>query len=83
MASKLRKFEDYLFMRSKIDDVFDFYAVQSKIYQQANIARRLLMEDRFYHFTMELLAKIIGPFEIIVKKQAPRGARLNAKRKFN
>jgi hypothetical protein len=37
--------------------------------------------DRFYHFTMELLAKIIGPFEIIVQKQAPHGAGLKAKPK--
>lgn len=32
-------------------------------YKSANIAQRHIMEDRFYWLTMELLSKIIGPFE--------------------
>ena len=50
-------------MRFKIDAVFQHYAQGSEVYRTANIAQRLIMEDRFYWLTMELLSKIIGPFE--------------------
>lgn len=52
----------YLEMRFKIEDVFEHYAKQSEYYQRANVAQRLAMGDRFYHLTMELLSRIIGPF---------------------
>lgn len=32
-------------------------------YKSANTAQRHIMEDRFYSLKMELLSKIIGPFE--------------------
>ena len=57
------KHEAYLQMRFKIDAVFEHYAGQSEYYKRANIAQRLAMEDCFYHLTLELLGKIIGPFE--------------------
>jgi hypothetical protein len=38
---------------------------QSEYYKRANIAQRFAMEDGFYRLSMELLAKIIGPFEIM------------------
>ena len=57
---KSEKF-DYLEMRCKIEEVFKHYAERSEYYQRANIMQRLLMEDRFYHLTMELLSRIIGP----------------------
>jgi hypothetical protein len=50
-------------MRLKIEQVFEHYAGQSKYYKRANIAQRLVMQERFYELSMELLAKIIGPFE--------------------
>ena len=50
-------------MRFKIEAVFEHYAARSEYYQRANIAQRFEMEDAFYRLTMELLAKIIGPFE--------------------
>ena len=50
-------------MRSKIEAVFEYYAEQSEYYKRANVTQRLIMEDRFYWLTMELLSKIIGPFE--------------------
>ena len=53
----------YLEMRLKIEAVFEHYAAQSEYYQRANIAQRFAMEDAFYRLTMELLGKIIGPFE--------------------
>jgi hypothetical protein len=53
----------YIDMRCKIEDVFD--AQQSEYYKRANIQQRFLMEDRFYQLSMELLSKIIGPFEIM------------------
>jgi hypothetical protein len=59
------KHQAYLEMRLKIEAVFEHYAAQSEYYQRANIAERLKMEDAFYRLTMELLAKIIGPFEIV------------------
>ncbi len=59
------KDDDYILMRCKIDEVFEHYAAQSKYYQRANIAQRFEMEDSFYRLTMELLAKIIGPFEVM------------------
>ena len=52
-------------MRFKIDAVFEHYAAQSEYYKRANVAQRFAMEDAFYRLTMELLAKIIGPFEIV------------------
>jgi hypothetical protein len=57
------KHEAYLEMRLKIDAVFEHYAEQSEYYKRANIAQRFQMEDSFYRLTMELLEKIIGPFE--------------------
>jgi hypothetical protein len=59
------KDDDSILMRCKIDEVFEHYAAQSEYYQRANIAQRLKMEDAFYRLSMELLAKIIGPFEIV------------------
>ncbi len=59
------KHQAYLEMRLKIEAVFEHYAAQSEYYKQANVAQRLVMEERFYELSMELLAKIIGPFEII------------------
>jgi hypothetical protein len=50
-------------MRLKIESVFEHYAKQSEYYQRANLVQRFVMEDNFYHLSMELLAKIIGPFE--------------------
>jgi len=55
----------YIEMRCKIEDVFEHYAQQSEFYKRANIQQRFLMEDRFYQLSMELLSKIIGPFEIM------------------
>jgi len=57
------KHQVYLTMRLKIDEVFEHYAKRSEYYQRANIAQRFQMEDAFYRLTMELLGKIIGPFE--------------------
>jgi hypothetical protein len=34
-------------------------------YKRANIAQRFEVEDSFYRLTMELLSKIIGPFEVM------------------
>lgn len=59
-----KRLDDYLAMRCKIDEVFEHYAKQSELYRRANIAQRLVMEDRFYHFTMQLLQKIVGPFDV-------------------
>jgi len=53
----------YLEMRLKIDSIFEHYAAQSEHYQRANIAQRFAMEDAFYRLSMELLAKILGPFK--------------------
>ena len=50
-------------MRRKIEAVFEHYAEQSEYYRGANVAQRFVMKDRFYWLTMELLGKIIGPFE--------------------
>jgi hypothetical protein len=55
--------DDYIEMRCKIDTVFEHYAKQSVIYRRANIAQRFEMEDCFYRLSMELLTKIIGPFD--------------------
>jgi hypothetical protein len=52
-------------MRFKIDEVFEHYATQSEYYKRANVAQRLVMEDSFYQLSMELLSKIIGPFEVM------------------
>ena len=49
--------------RCKIGAVFEHYAQQSEYYRHANVAQRIVMEDRFYWLTMKLLSKIIGPFE--------------------
>ena len=57
------KHDTYLTMRLKIESVFEHYAEQSKYYKRATIAQRFEMEDAFYRLSMELLAKIIGPFE--------------------
>ena len=59
------KHQAYMEMRLKIDEVFGHYAAQSEYYKRANIARRLVMEERFYQLSMELLAKIIGPFDVM------------------
>ncbi len=48
----------------KIEAVFEHYAAQSEYYRRANIAQRFQMEDAFYRLTMELLGKIIGPFDV-------------------
>jgi hypothetical protein len=61
----VNKHDAYLEMRLKIEAVFEHYATQSAVYKRANIAQRFVMEDRFYQLTMELLAKIIGPFEVM------------------
>jgi hypothetical protein len=58
------KHEIYLTMRLKIEAVFEHSAAQSEYYQRANIAQRFEMEDAFDRLTMELLANIIGPFEV-------------------
>jgi hypothetical protein len=55
----------YLEMRLKIEAVFEHYAPQSEYYKRANIVQRFAMEDSFYRLTMELLGKIIGPFEVM------------------
>ena len=48
-------------MRCKIAAVFEHYAERSEYYKRANVAQRMIMEDRFYWLTMKLLGKIIGP----------------------
>jgi hypothetical protein len=58
------KHEAYLTMRLKIESVFEHYAEQSEYYKRANLVQRFAMEDAFYQLSMELLAKIIGPFEL-------------------
>jgi len=50
-------------MRCKIDAVFEHYAGQSEYYRRANVVQRLIMEDAFYWRTIDLLGKIIGPFD--------------------
>jgi hypothetical protein len=57
------KDEAYMKVRFKIEEVFEHYATQSEYYKRANVAQRLVMEDSFYQLSMELLSKIIGPFE--------------------
>jgi hypothetical protein len=52
-------------MRCKTGQVFEHYAAQTEYYKRANVAQRLLMENSFYQLSMELLSKIIGPFEIM------------------
>jgi len=59
------KADDYILMRFKIEQVFEHYAVQSEYYKRSNLAQRLVMEDSFYAWSMELLARIIGPFEVM------------------
>jgi hypothetical protein len=59
------KHQAYMEMRLKIDEVFEHYAPQSEYYRRANIAQRLVMEERFYQLSMELLSKIIGPFDVM------------------
>jgi hypothetical protein len=54
----------YLEMRLKIESVFEHYAAQSEHYKRANIVQRFAMQDAFYRLSMELLARIIGPFKI-------------------
>jgi hypothetical protein len=61
----MREQENYIEMRCKVEAVFQFYAQQSEYYKRANIAQRLVMADSFYHLTLELLSRIIGPFEVI------------------
>jgi len=56
---------DYLDVRLKLDAIFKHYAAQSECYRRATIVQRLQREDCFYHLTMELLSKIIGPVEVI------------------
>jgi hypothetical protein len=60
----VEKYECYLEMRLKIEAVFKHYSAQSELYKRANVAERLAMQDSFYQLSMELLSKIIGPFEI-------------------
>jgi len=60
----VKQHDVYLEMRLKIDSVFEYYAAQSEYYKQANIVQRFAMEDAFYRLSMELLAKIIGPFRV-------------------
>ena len=55
----------YLTMRLKIEDVFEHYAKQSEYYKRANLVQRFAMEDAFYQLSMELLGRIIGPFEVM------------------
>jgi hypothetical protein len=38
---------------------------KSEYYKRANLVQRFAMEDSFYRLTMELLGKIIGPFEVM------------------
>ncbi len=57
------KHEAYLEMRLKIESVFVHYAAQSEYYKRANIVQRFAVEDAFHRLSMELLARIIGPFE--------------------
>jgi hypothetical protein len=57
--SALRSLE----MRLRIESVFEHYAVRSEYYKRANLAQRFVMEDAFYWLSMELLRKIIGPFD--------------------
>jgi hypothetical protein len=59
----VEKHDDYLEMRLTIDAVFEHYGKQSEYYKRANIAQRFAMADGFYRLSMELLAKIIGPFD--------------------
>ena len=59
------KRDAYIEMRLKIEAVFEHYSAQSEHYKRANIAQRLAMRDSFYRLSMELLSKIIGPFEIV------------------
>jgi len=59
------KHDAYLEMRIKIEALFEHYVAQSEYYKRANIAQRFAMEDCFYRLTMELLGKIIGPFEVM------------------
>jgi hypothetical protein len=59
------KSDDYILMRCKIGQVFEHYAKESEYYKRANVVQRLVMEDSFYHLSMELLARIIGPFEVM------------------
>ena len=56
------KTDEYLEMRLKIESVFKHYAAQSEYYNRANVVQRFAMEDAFYRLSMELLARIIGPF---------------------
>ena len=58
----MEKHADYLEMRLKIEAVFEHYAAQSEYYKRANVVQRFAMEDAFYRLSMELLARIIGPF---------------------
>ncbi len=58
----MEKHDVYLEMRFEIEAVFEHYADQSEYYKRANIAQRFAMEDAFYRLSMELLARIIGPF---------------------
>jgi len=61
----VNKHEAYLEMRLKIEAVFEHYAGQSEYYKRANLVQRFAMEDAFYQLSMKLLARIIGPFEIM------------------
>jgi hypothetical protein len=60
----MHKRDGYIEMRLKIEAVFKHYSAQSELYKRANVAERLAMRDSFYQLSMELLSKIIGPFEI-------------------
>jgi hypothetical protein len=59
------KHEAYIEMRLKVEAVFERYAAQSEYYKRANIVQRFAMEDAFYRLSMELLARIIGPFDVM------------------
>ena len=59
----MKQHDVYLEMRLKIEAVFAHYAAQSEYYKQANLVQRFAMQDAFFRLSMELLAKIIGPFK--------------------
>ena len=60
----MRKHDVYLEMRLEIESVFLHYVERSEYYKRANLVERFAIEDAFYNLRMELLAKVIGPFEI-------------------
>jgi len=61
---RVKQHDVYLEMRLRIDSVFEHYAAQSEYYKHANLVQRFAMKDSFYRLSMELLARIIGPFGV-------------------